>query len=82
MRSLPRAQRRPSLALDQMRCASGCRALALDLAVPGTTKVCIHCWQQPGWKWTWLDGDFEIFSAILGHINQCSSITYVHTKVT
>lgn len=47
MRSLPRAQRRPSLALDQMkRCASGCRALALDLTVPGTTKVCIHCWQR------------------------------------
>eukprot|EP00435_Cladocopium_sp_Y103_P067857 s359_g30.t1 len=47
MCSSPRAQRRPSLALDQtQRCASGCRAWALNLAVPGATKVCIHCWQR------------------------------------
>ena len=24
------------------------QALALDLAVPGATKVCIHCWQHLG----------------------------------
>eukprot|EP00434_Breviolum_minutum_P029392 symbB.v1.2.025994.t1/scaffold2562.1/size76343/3 len=40
------ANRRQSLVLASQRCASGCKALALDLAVPGATKVCIHCWQR------------------------------------
>ncbi|CAK9029810.1 unnamed protein product, partial [Durusdinium trenchii] len=42
------ARRRQSLVFSNRRCASGCKGLALDLEVPGATKVCVHCWQHPG----------------------------------